>query len=109
MNITIFLSLKVASVEVPLYVTFHFINAYEETDEDGRVVAVIADCCEHNADTTILETLRLQNLRSFTGQDVLPDARCVFPYTPLESSHTQTRTDAHILIFLQFVEITIIT
>ncbi|KAL8137089.1 LOW QUALITY PROTEIN: hypothetical protein V2J09_003090 [Rumex salicifolius] len=26
----------VASVEVPLYVTFHFINAYEETDKDGR-------------------------------------------------------------------------
>ncbi|MED6177568.1 Carotenoid cleavage dioxygenase 8, chloroplastic, partial [Stylosanthes scabra] len=34
----------VASVEVPLYVTFHFINAYEERDEDGRVTAVIADC-----------------------------------------------------------------
>ena len=68
---------KVASVEVPLFVTFHFINAYEEKDEDGRVTAVIADCCEHNADTTILEKLRLQNLRSFMGEDVLPDARYV--------------------------------
>lgn len=66
-----------ASVEVPNYVTFHYINAYEETDEDGRVTAVIADCCEHNADTTILEKLRLQNLRSSAGQDVLPDARYI--------------------------------
>ncbi|KAL3746766.1 hypothetical protein ACJRO7_015667 [Eucalyptus globulus] len=76
----------VASVEVPLYVTFHFINAYEETDEDGRVVAVIADCCEHNADTTILEKLRLQNLRSFAGQDVLPDARVGRFIIPLDGS-----------------------
>ncbi|KAM7277317.1 hypothetical protein ACFE04_019183 [Oxalis oulophora] len=65
----------VASVEVPLFVTFHFINAYEEVDEEGRVVAIIADCCEHHADTSILEKLRLQNLRSYTGDDVLPDAR----------------------------------
>ena len=64
-----------ASVEVPLFVTFHFINAYEERDEDGRVTAIIADCCEHNADATILEKLRLQNLRAFMGVDVLPDAR----------------------------------
>lgn len=67
--------MKVASVEVPLYLTFHFINAYEEVDEDGRVVAVIADCCEHNADTSILDKLRLHNLRSYTGIDTLPDAR----------------------------------
>lgn len=66
---------KVASVQVPLFVTFHFINAYEEEDEDGRVIAIIADCCEHNSDTTILDKLRLQNLRSFNGEDVLPDAR----------------------------------
>ncbi|KAK4274270.1 hypothetical protein QN277_017520 [Acacia crassicarpa] len=65
----------VASVEVPLFVTFHYINAYEEEDEDGRVTAIIADCCEHSADTTILDKLRLNNLRSFNGQDVLPDAR----------------------------------
>lgn len=62
-------------MEVPLYLTFHFINAYEEVDEDGRVVAVIADCCEHNADTSILDKLRLHNLRSYTGIDTLPDAR----------------------------------
>lgn len=62
-------------MEVPLFVTFHFINAYEDKDEEGRVTAVIADCCEHNADTTILDGLRLQNLRSFDGQDVLPDAK----------------------------------
>jgi len=66
----------VASVEVPLFVTFHFINAYEEKDDDGRVTALIADCCEHNADATILDKLRIQNLRSYTGEeDVLPDAR----------------------------------
>lgn len=64
-----------ASVEVPLYVTFHFINAYEEEDEEGRVTAIIADCCEHNANTTILDKLRLQNLRSYSGKDELPDAR----------------------------------
>lgn len=69
--------MKVASVEVPLFVTFHFINAYEQEDKDGRVTAIIADCCEHNADTTILEKLRMQNLRSFNGKDVLPDARYI--------------------------------
>ncbi|XP_056166777.1 carotenoid cleavage dioxygenase 8 homolog B, chloroplastic-like [Syzygium oleosum] len=76
----------VASVEVPLYVTFHFINAYEETDEDGRVVAVIADCCEHNADRTILEKLRLQNFHSFAGQEVLPNARVGRFTIPLDGS-----------------------
>ncbi|KAF5456476.1 hypothetical protein F2P56_025959 [Juglans regia] len=76
----------VASVEVPLFVTFHFINAYEEEDEDGRVTAVIADCCEHNADTTILEKLKLQNLRSFNGKDVLPDARVGRFIIPLNGS-----------------------
>jgi carlactone synthase/all-trans-10'-apo-beta-carotenal 13,14-cleaving dioxygenase len=74
--------LKVASVEVPLFVTFHFINAYEAEDKDGRVTAIVADCCEHNADTTILEKLRLQNLRSFSGEDVLPDARYVIRIHP---------------------------
>ncbi|RWW29741.1 hypothetical protein GW17_00005724 [Ensete ventricosum] len=66
---------QVASVEVPPYVTFHFINAYEEVDEDGRITGIVADCCEHNADTSILELLRLQNLRSFADHDALPDAR----------------------------------
>ncbi|KAF6164493.1 hypothetical protein GIB67_025319 [Kingdonia uniflora] len=76
----------VASVEVPLFVTFHFINAYEEKDEDGRVVAVIADCCEHVADTTILDKLRLEHLRTFTGEDVLPDARVGRFRIPLDGS-----------------------
>ncbi|KAJ8774832.1 hypothetical protein K2173_017278 [Erythroxylum novogranatense] len=76
----------VSSVEVPLYVTFHFINAYEETDEDGRVTAVIADCCEHNADTSILEKLRLQNLQSFMGVDELPDARVGRFIIPLDGT-----------------------
>ncbi|KAL0327538.1 UNVERIFIED_CONTAM: Carotenoid cleavage dioxygenase 8B, chloroplastic [Sesamum angustifolium] len=76
----------VASVEVPLYVTFHYINAYEEKDEEGRVTAVIADCCEHNADTTILQKLGLQNLRSFAGQDVLPDARVGRFRIPMDGS-----------------------
>ena len=62
-------------MEVPPFVTFHFINAYEEKDEEGRVTAIIADCCEHNANTSILDNLRLHNIRSFTGEDVLTDAR----------------------------------
>lgn len=66
---------QVASVEVPLYVTFHFINAYEEEDGEGRITTIIADCCEHNANTSILDKLRLQNLRSYSGEDELPDAR----------------------------------
>ncbi|KAK4485881.1 hypothetical protein RD792_008532 [Penstemon davidsonii] len=76
----------VASVEVPLYVTFHFINAYEEKDEDGRVIAVIADCCEHSADTSILQKLRLQDLRSSAGQDVLPDAKVGRFRIPMDGS-----------------------
>ncbi|XP_039051144.1 carotenoid cleavage dioxygenase 8 homolog B, chloroplastic-like [Hibiscus syriacus] len=76
----------VASVEVPLFVTFHFINAYEEKDEDGRLTSIVADCCEHNADTTILDNLRLQNLRSFNGEDILPDARVGRFKIPLDGS-----------------------
>uniref|UniRef100_A0A0D9V5K0 Uncharacterized protein n=1 Tax=Leersia perrieri TaxID=77586 RepID=A0A0D9V5K0_9ORYZ len=76
----------VASVEVPPFVTFHFINAYEEKDEEGRVTAIIADCCEHNANTSILDKLRLHNLRSSTGQDVLPDARVGRFRIPLDGS-----------------------
>ncbi|XP_077252532.1 carotenoid cleavage dioxygenase 8 homolog B, chloroplastic-like [Tasmannia lanceolata] len=76
----------VASVEVPPYVTFHFINAYEEEGEDGRVTAIIADCCEHNADPIILDKLRLQNLRSFSGKDYLPDARVGRFIIPLDGS-----------------------
>lgn len=71
--------MQVASVEVPLFITFHFINAYEERDEKGRITAVIADCCEHNAEPAILDRLKLQNLRGFTLKE-LPDARFVlFP------------------------------
>lgn len=77
---------------MPLYVTFHFINGYEEKDEDGRVTAVIADCCEHSADTTILDKLRLENLRSYDGKDVLPDARynsiTPFKYDRLKNNYT---------------------
>ncbi|KAF4372691.1 hypothetical protein F8388_000858 [Cannabis sativa] len=77
----------VASVEVPLFITFHFINAYEEKDEEGRVRAIVADCCEHNADTTILDKLTLHNLRSYNGQhDVLPDARVGRFRIPLDGS-----------------------
>ncbi|XP_054789112.1 carotenoid cleavage dioxygenase 8 homolog B, chloroplastic [Prosopis cineraria] len=84
----------VASVEVPLYVTFHFINAYEEEDEEGRVTAIIADCCEHNAETAILDRLRLQNLRSFNGEDVLPDARIGRFRIPLNGSEYGTLEEA---------------
>ncbi|KAG6585387.1 Carotenoid cleavage dioxygenase 8-like B, chloroplastic, partial [Cucurbita argyrosperma subsp. sororia] len=76
----------VASVEVPLYITFHFINAYEERDEKGRITAVIADCCEHNANPLILDRLRLHNLRRFTPNDALPDARLGRFRIPLDGS-----------------------
>lgn len=67
--------MKVASVEVPLFVTFHYLNAYEEKDEEGRLTNIIVDCCEHEADTTILDVLRLESLRSNQGVDTLPYAR----------------------------------
>ncbi|MQM11929.1 hypothetical protein Taro_044845 [Colocasia esculenta] len=76
----------VASLEVPPHVTFHFVNAYEEQDEDGRVVGVVVDSCEHNADTSILQKLSLQNLRSFSGVDCLPDARVGRFRLPLDGS-----------------------
>jgi carlactone synthase/all-trans-10'-apo-beta-carotenal 13,14-cleaving dioxygenase len=77
---------KVASVEVPPFVTFHFINAYEEKDHEGRVTAIIADCCEHNANTSILDDLRLDNLRAFSGEDVLTDARYIYIYIRCRNS-----------------------
>ncbi|KAL3746768.1 hypothetical protein ACJRO7_015669 [Eucalyptus globulus] len=62
---------KIATcVEVPLFVAVHLISAYEETDEDERAVAAIADCCEHQGGATILHNLTLQNLHSFAGQDM---------------------------------------
>ncbi|CAH8274554.1 unnamed protein product [Arabidopsis lyrata] len=77
----------VASVEVPAFVTFHFINAYEEDENgDGKATVIIADCCEHNADTRILDMLRLHTLRSSHGHDVLPDARIGRFRIPLDGS-----------------------
>ncbi|KAK9058866.1 hypothetical protein SSX86_023710 [Deinandra increscens subsp. villosa] len=84
----------VASVEVPLFVTFHYINAYEEKDEDGRVLGIIVDCCEHNANPAILDKLRLQNLRSWSGEDVLPDARVGRFKIPLDGSPNGELVDA---------------
>lgn len=78
------------TVEVPLFLTFHFINAYEETDEEGNVIAIIADCCEHNADTSILDKLRLQNLRTSIGQDVLPSARYIYMFKIIFASDFTT-------------------
>ncbi|PIA38424.1 hypothetical protein AQUCO_02800259v1 [Aquilegia coerulea] len=78
--------LKVASVEVPLFVTFHYLNAYEETDEDGRLTNIIVDCCEHEADTTILDVLRLQNLRSNGDINMLPFARIGRFTLPMDGS-----------------------
>ncbi|XP_038885421.1 carotenoid cleavage dioxygenase 8 homolog B, chloroplastic [Benincasa hispida] len=75
----------VASVEVPLFITFHFINAYEERDEKGRITAVIADCCEHNANPVILDRLRLHNLRR-SLKYALPDARVGRFRIPLDGS-----------------------
>jgi carlactone synthase/all-trans-10'-apo-beta-carotenal 13,14-cleaving dioxygenase len=52
----------------------HYINAYD--DVDGA--AVIVDCCEHYGDPTIIHTLLLRRLRSFStnkDKDLLPNAR----------------------------------
>ncbi|GJM93156.1 hypothetical protein PR202_ga09686 [Eleusine coracana subsp. coracana] len=68
--------MHVASVEVPPFMTFHFINAYEEkADEDGQATTVIVDCCEYYADPTMIQTLLLHKLRSGTNKDELPDSR----------------------------------
>ncbi|PIA27365.1 hypothetical protein AQUCO_07900015v1 [Aquilegia coerulea] len=76
----------VASVEVPNFVTFHYINAYEEKDEEGRLTNIIIDCCEHEADTTILHCLRLQDLQSNGGINVLPFARVGRFTIPMDGS-----------------------
>ncbi|KAJ4708077.1 Carotenoid cleavage dioxygenase 8 [Melia azedarach] len=86
-----------ASVEVPLYIAIHFINAYEETNEDARVKAIIADCCEYYADTTLLEKLTMQNLRSFNGQDVPLNARVGRFIIPLDgNTPTVVEPDVHL-------------
>ncbi|KAG6550068.1 hypothetical protein Mapa_008024 [Marchantia paleacea] len=79
----------VTCVEVPNFVTFHFINAYEETGEDG-VVRVIADCCEHTANPIILQNMTLSSLRSPAGVDNLPDARVGRFTVPLDGSPAGT-------------------
>ncbi|KAH9298683.1 hypothetical protein KI387_030365, partial [Taxus chinensis] len=72
----------VASVEVPPFMTFHFINAYEEKGMNS----VIVDCCEYNASPTIFDKLILHELRSFRGKDVLPDSRIGCFTIPLDGS-----------------------
>ncbi|KAK3165421.1 hypothetical protein QOZ80_1AG0032970 [Eleusine coracana subsp. coracana] len=76
---------KVASIEVPPFMTFHFINAYEEkAGEDGQATAVIVDCCEYYADPTMIQTLLLHKLRSGTDKDELPDSRVARFRIPLD-------------------------
>lgn len=65
--------MQVTCVEVPNFVTFHFINGYEDVDENGKP-QIIVDCCEHHADPVILKRMKLNELRSYPGK-VLPDAR----------------------------------
>ncbi|EFJ10893.1 hypothetical protein SELMODRAFT_127411 [Selaginella moellendorffii] len=50
-------------VEVPNFLMFHFINAYEETGEDGKP-RIVADCCEHLSNPIILRRMELAELRS---------------------------------------------
>ena len=65
-----------ASVEVPPFVAFHFINAYEEKGDDGaRASAVVADCCEYYADPAIIQALALRKLRSPETAKDFPDSR----------------------------------
>ncbi|KAL6646445.1 hypothetical protein ACP70R_018053 [Stipagrostis hirtigluma subsp. patula] len=76
---------NVASVEVPPFMTFHFINAYEERREDG--VRIIADCCEYYADPAIVKEFALHRLRSpRADNDAFPDARVARFVIPLDGS-----------------------
>ncbi|XP_059073289.1 carotenoid cleavage dioxygenase 8 homolog B, chloroplastic-like [Cryptomeria japonica] len=78
--------LRVTSIEVPLFMTMHFINAYEERQELGKKSSIIVDCCEYNADYSIIDRLKLQALRSFSGEDVLPNSRIGRFTLPLDGS-----------------------
>ncbi|GLJ11749.1 hypothetical protein SUGI_0176060 [Cryptomeria japonica] len=81
----------VASVEVPQFMTFHFINAYEEKDEaTSKPISVIVDCCEYNSSVAIMERILLQELRSFFGEDSLPDSRVGRFTVPLNGSPRET-------------------
>lgn len=67
-------------MEVPNFVTFHFINAYQEITGVDELLhgkpgtRIIVDCCEHEANPVILKRMTLEELRSYPGK-VLPDAR----------------------------------
>ncbi|OEL14761.1 Carotenoid cleavage dioxygenase 8-like protein A, chloroplastic [Dichanthelium oligosanthes] len=68
----------VASVVVPPFVAFHFINAYEEKgteDDGGRSNAVTADCCEYYADPAIIEALA-----DPAAKDLFPESSVRRPY-----------------------------
>ncbi|XP_057842781.2 carotenoid cleavage dioxygenase 8 homolog B, chloroplastic [Cryptomeria japonica] len=77
----------VASVEVPQFMAFHFINAYEEKDEgSGKPISIIVDSCEYYGSAEIWEIMRLQHLRSFVGNDILPNSRIGRFNIPLNGS-----------------------
>ncbi|GLJ14637.1 hypothetical protein SUGI_0236770 [Cryptomeria japonica] len=65
----------VRSIEVPLFMTLHFINVYEERQELGMKSSIIVDCCEYNSNPSIIDRLKLQALRSSSGEDVFPNSR----------------------------------
>lgn len=91
----------VASVEVPPFMALHFINAYEQRDDDGGTGVIIADCCEYYADPAIIEALALHRLRSpGINKDAFPDARVARFRIPLDGSargdlETVVDPDAH--------------
>ncbi|MCO5562236.1 hypothetical protein L7F22_015862 [Adiantum nelumboides] len=78
---------EVTNVKVPPFVTFHFINAYEDVDEATGKVRVIADCCEHMNRPTILACMHLDALRE-NPKDTIPDARVGRLIVPLDGSLT---------------------
>lgn len=77
---------EIASLEVPPFFTFHFINAYEEVDKDSGQICVIADCCEYMGKPTILKHMQLDVLRSTKPNDTLPDSRLGRLIIPLDGS-----------------------
>ncbi|GLJ14636.1 hypothetical protein SUGI_0236760 [Cryptomeria japonica] len=78
----------VTSVEVPLFITLHFINAYEERQELGKKTLIIVDCCEYNADPSIVDILKLKELRCFSGEDVPVNSRIGRFTIPLDGTAT---------------------
>ncbi|KAL6865213.1 hypothetical protein ACP4OV_016364 [Aristida adscensionis] len=50
--------------------TFHFINAHDQTRQDG--VRIVADCCEYYADPAIVKEFSLHIGQDRPGPAMMP-------------------------------------